>query len=75
MFRIRSPDLRIKMSALTAGMFGIMVASYGNAILGGMPTSVLIYATMAILLNTNVLDTKIDNIQLESKISVVNSHD
>ena len=56
MFRIRDPILRIKMAALIAGMFGIIVASYGNAILGTPPTGMLIYTSMALLLNTDVLD-------------------
>lgn len=56
MFRIRDPILKYKISALIAGMAGIMVASYGNAVLGQMPTALLIYATMAIILNTEVLE-------------------
>lgn len=56
MFRIRDPNLKLKMAALTAGMFGVMVASYGNAVLGQMPTSVLIYSSMALMLNANQLD-------------------
>jgi cell division protein FtsW (lipid II flippase) len=57
MFRIRDPILKIKMAALTSGMFGIMVANYGNAVLGQMPTSMLIYISMALMLNSEVLDT------------------
>lgn len=56
MFRIRSPQLKLKMSALTAGMAGVMVASYGNAVLGTMPTGTLIYISMAILMNSDYLD-------------------
>jgi len=56
MYRIRDPILKIKMAALAAGMFGVMVASYGNAVLGTMPTGMLIYVSMALLLNTDVLD-------------------
>jgi hypothetical protein len=58
MFRIQDPALRLKMSALAAGMMGVMVASYGNAVLGTMPTSLLIYTSMALLLNTKKLDTQ-----------------
>jgi hypothetical protein len=43
-------------TALTSGMFGIMVASYGNAVLGSMPTSMMIYTSMALMLNAEVLD-------------------
>ncbi len=57
MFRIRDPLLKLKMSALIAGMMGVMVASYGNAVLGGMPTGMLIYVSMAIMLNSAVFDT------------------
>lgn len=56
MFRIRDPILRLKMAALTSGMFGIMVANYGNAVLGQMPTSILIYTSMALMLNSEKLD-------------------
>ncbi|RYJ53318.1 O-antigen ligase domain-containing protein [Flavobacterium petrolei] len=56
MFKIKDPILKYKISALIAGMAGIMVASYGNAVLGQMPTALLIYATMAIILNTEVLE-------------------
>jgi len=57
MFRIRDPILKLKMAALTSGMFGIMVANYGNAVLGQMPTSILIYTSMALMLNSEKLDS------------------
>ena len=66
-FRIRDPILKIKMAALASGMFGIMVASYGNAVLGAMPTGMLIYASMALMLNTEKLDTPPPEISLEAK--------
>ncbi|WP_147676375.1 O-antigen ligase family protein [Algibacter pacificus] len=56
MFKIKDPILKYKISALIAGMAGIMVASYGNAVLGQMPTALLIYATMALVLNTEVFE-------------------
>jgi len=55
-FRIRDPVLKMKMAALTSGMFGIMVASYGNEILGSLPTSLLIYTSMALMLSAESLD-------------------
>jgi hypothetical protein len=58
MFRIRDPNLRLKMSALACGMFGIMVANYGNAVLAQMPTSILIYISMALLMNMKSFDSK-----------------
>jgi len=57
LFKIRDPLLKLKISALTAGMAGVMVASYGNAVLGGMPTGMLIYVSMAVMLNSEMLDT------------------
>jgi hypothetical protein len=60
MYRLRDPVLKLKMSALAAGMMGIMVASYGNAVLGTMPTSILVYTSMALLLNARQFDTSPD---------------
>jgi len=57
MYKIRDPVLKIKMAALVSGMIGVMVASYGNAVLGSIPTAVTIYISMALLLNTKVFDT------------------
>ena len=57
MYKIRDPILKIKMAALVSGMIGVMVASYGNAVLGSVPTAVTIYISMALLLNANVFDT------------------
>jgi hypothetical protein len=59
MFKIRDPILKIKMAALTSGMTGIMVASYGNQVLGSMPTSILIYISMAFMLNSENLDAQL----------------
>ncbi len=56
MYKIRDPILKIKMSALVAGMTGVMVASYGNAVLGTVPTAVLIYISMALMLSTEKFD-------------------
>lgn len=69
MFRIRDPILKIKMSALVAGMFGIMVANYGNAVLGQMPTSMLIYASMAIMLNSEKFDVPFANSIVDANVT------
>jgi hypothetical protein len=60
-YRIRDPILKRKMTALTAGMAGVMVASYGNAVLGTMPTSILIYVSMALMLNAERLDNRTED--------------
>ncbi len=57
MFKIKDPLLKLKIMALIAGMVGVMAASYGNAVLGGMPTGILVYISMAIMLNSKVLET------------------
>ncbi len=44
------------MSALIAGMAGIMVAAYGNGVLGQMPTAFLIYSSMAIMSNPEIFE-------------------
>lgn len=59
MFRIRDDDLKSKMSALVCGIFGIMVASYGNGVLGQMPTGILVYTSMAFLFLAPKLDKQI----------------
>ncbi|MEI6048268.1 MAG: O-antigen ligase family protein [Bacteroidota bacterium] len=56
MFKIRDPIVKMNTTAMTAGMSGIMVASYGNAVLGQVPTSMLIYISMALMLNSEKLD-------------------
>ncbi|MBN2636624.1 MAG: O-antigen ligase family protein [Prolixibacteraceae bacterium] len=67
MFQIRDPITKLKLSALTSGMFGIMVASYGNAVLGQMPTSILIYISMALILNSEQFEDLPDKIIDEIK--------
>ncbi len=49
MFRLRDPWVKAQLGALVSGLFGIMVASYGNGVLGQMPTVIITYATMAFL--------------------------
>lgn len=58
MFRIRDPITKLKMSALICGMAGVMMASYGNAVFGGMPTSLLIYSSMALMSNPKIFERK-----------------
>jgi len=48
-FKLRSEELRTKASALVAGMFGIMVASYGSGALGQMPNGLIVYMSMAFI--------------------------
>ncbi len=59
MFKIKDPELKGILSGLAAGMFGIMVASYGNGILGQMPTGILIYTSMAFMFMGEKFDREI----------------
>ena len=55
MFRIRDPIVKLRASALICGMGGVMLGSYGNQILGSMPTSLCIYTSMYLMLNPKIL--------------------
>ncbi len=48
-FRIRDDLVKTRTLALASGMFGIMVASYGNGVLGQMPTGIILYSGMAFM--------------------------
>jgi hypothetical protein len=68
MMKIRDPVLKVRMIALASGMMGIMVASYGNAALGTMPTAMMIYTSMALMLNSDVIDKNItDSTKMSSQ--------
>ena len=49
MFVIKDDWLKTQLTALTAGMLGIMLASYGNGILGQMPTGIIMYMSFAFM--------------------------
>ena len=48
-FKLKEPWTKAQMSALVSGMMGIMAASYGNGLLGQMPTGIIMYSSMAFL--------------------------
>ncbi len=48
-YKLKDPEVRQIMIALISGVFGIMVASYGNGILGQMPTGLIMYLSWAFL--------------------------
>lgn len=56
MYKLKDPVTKQIMTALTAGMFGIMVAAYGNEVFGTLPTGILIYVSMALMLNAQKFD-------------------
>lgn len=49
MFKLKHPLITGQMRALASGIFGMMGASYGNAVLGQMPSGIIIYISMAFL--------------------------
>ncbi|MFZ4411864.1 MAG: O-antigen ligase family protein [Bacteroidales bacterium] len=46
MYKIKDEDLKIKMNALMSGYLGVIAASYGNAVISGLPTAFLIYPSI-----------------------------
>ncbi|MCF8233946.1 MAG: O-antigen ligase family protein [Bacteroidales bacterium] len=64
MFKVRDPVLRGKLSALMAAFTGIMGASYGNGVLGQMPTGALTYMAWVFMFLAEEFD---EEIQLEKE--------
>jgi len=63
MYKIKDDWLKAQITALTCGMAGIMMASYGNGVFGQMPTGMLMYVGMVFMF----VSPKID--QLKQKVS------
>lgn len=59
MFWLKDPELSLKISALLCGFFGIIVASYGNAVLGQFPTGLVVYTSMAYIFMAPMLEKEI----------------
>jgi hypothetical protein len=70
MYKIRDPIVKMNTTAMACGMAGIMVASYGNAVLGQVPTSMLIYISMALMLNSEKLDEEAPSQKSTAKLPV-----
>ena len=56
MFKLKDHNLKIQITAITCGMAGIMMASYGNGVFGQMPTGILMYVTMVFMFIAPQLD-------------------
>ncbi len=63
MFRVQEPELRGIIAALMAGFTGIMGASYGNGVLGQMPTGILIYTSWGFIFMSQQLDREYSFLQ------------
>lgn len=56
MFKLKDESLKVQILALTCGMAGIMMASYGNGVFGQMPTGILMYISMMFMFNSPQID-------------------
>ncbi len=62
MFRVKDPELRGKLSALACAYAGVIGASYGNGVLGQIPTGILTYMSWGFLFMGPMLDREIRGI-------------
>jgi hypothetical protein len=60
LFRVRNPELAGILGALIAGFAGIMGASYGNGVLGQIPTGPIIYLSWAFVFMALQFDREYD---------------
>jgi hypothetical protein len=61
LFKVRDDWLKTQGIALASGLAGMMVAAYGNAVLGQFPSSILIYTGMAFLFMLPKLDMELSS--------------
>lgn len=66
-WRLRDEQLKWKIMALHSGYIGIAFASYGNPILGQLPTGIIIYISWAFLFLSTSLDAKLYKVKYESE--------
>lgn len=69
MFKVDDPELRGKMSALAAAFAGIMGASYGNGVLGQMPTGILTYISWGFLFMAPMLDRELKELMPKKQLN------
>lgn len=60
MFRVKNESLRGILSALHCGVFGVLIASYGNQVLGQYPVVLIVYSSMALVFIGPAIDRKLD---------------
>jgi hypothetical protein len=56
MTKLKDDWLKAQISALTCGMAGIMMASYGNGVFGQMPTGILMYVSIVFMFYAPKID-------------------
>ncbi len=57
--RVKDKALGYKLKALLAGIAGIVAASYGNGVMGQMPTGLIVYMSMAMVMMSRELDSEV----------------
>ncbi|HNX79981.1 MAG TPA: hypothetical protein PKJ24_08855 [Prolixibacteraceae bacterium] len=75
MFRLHDKVFRAKIMALLCGIFGILTASYGNAVFGQFPTGILMYSSMAFIFLSPMMEEKLlaERKQEESQTQTLNT--
>lgn len=58
-WNLKDPALRIKITALTAGFAGILFCSYGNEVINGTPSSIIVYISWVLIFISPKLDKEI----------------
>jgi hypothetical protein len=56
-WKIRDQKLKVKMIALTSGTVGCFICSYGNEVMNGMPSSVIMFMSWSFIFIAPWLDT------------------
>lgn len=66
-FRLRNPQLKGLVAALVAGISGVVVMSYGNEVLGQIPTGAIIYMSMAFIFLSPRFDRELEEAEAEKR--------
>ena len=69
MFKLKNQEARTPVAAMACGMFGVMVASYGNPVLGQMPVGILLYSCMAFMFMGPDLDREVTLEKAERRLA------
>lgn len=64
MQRIKNMELKGVLMAMLCGVAGLMVSAYGNAFFGQMPTNLIVFTFLAIILKGEYFDKKLRKKQL-----------
>jgi len=67
-WNIRNEGLRIKAIALSSGFAGILMCSYGNEVINTMPTTIIVYVSIAFIYIMPKLDQELAEDKLINKI-------